>query len=154
MRIKIDNVDVSGRLEIPNTGNWQNWTDVAFSADLSAGSHQVEVYFEDDLQNLNYLHFTHTGEGGNPGWNLVWSDEFNGNQIDPDKWEHEMNGWGGGNNELQYYTDRTQNSYVANGSLVLVAREERFTGEDGTRDYTSARLRTKYQGDWRYGISK
>lgn len=55
------------------------------------------------------------------------------------------------NNELQYYTDRTENSYVANGSLVLVAREERFTGEDGTRDYTSARLRTKYKGDWRYG---
>ena len=86
-----------------------------------------------------------------PGWNLVWSDEFNGANIDLTKWEHEVNGEGGGNNELQYYTDRDVNSFVEDGKLVIRALKETYTGPDGTRDYTSARLRTKYKGDWKYG---
>ena len=85
------------------------------------------------------------------GWTLVWHDEFEGSSIDRGKWEHEVNGWGGGNNELQYYTDRPENSYVENGTLVIKALKETYTGEDGTRDYTSARLRTMNRGDWLYG---
>ncbi len=86
-----------------------------------------------------------------PGWNLVWSDEFNGPNIDLTKWEHEVNGEGGGNNELQYYTDREINSLIDDGKLVIRALKETYTGDDGTREYTSARLRTKYKGDWKYG---
>ena len=41
-------------------------------------------------------------------WNLVWSDEFNGSTIDASKWNFEVNGNGGGNNELQYYTGRAE----------------------------------------------
>lgn len=29
-------------------------------------------------------------------WNLVWSDEFDGDSIDLDKWQHEITAWGGG----------------------------------------------------------
>lgn len=155
LRVKVDGADVSGRLEVPNTQGWQNWTDLSFQTELSAGSHTVEVYFEDDLQNLNYLDFSWAGDGnpGGPGgdWDLVWSDEFEQGYIDTGKWEHEVNGWGGGNNELQYYTARPENSYVANGKLIIVARQETYTGPDGTRNYTSARLRTKHKGDWLYG---
>lgn len=86
-----------------------------------------------------------------PGWNLVWSDEFNGPNIDFTKWEHEVNGEGGGNNELQYYTNRDVNSFIDDGKLVIKALKETYTGPDGTRAYTSARLRTKYKGDWKYG---
>lgn len=82
-----------------------------------------------------------------PGWKLVWNDEFNGTAIDSNKWEYEVNGSGGGNNELQYYTDRFQNSFVDSGSLVIVARLESYLG----KQYTSARMRTKYKGDWTYG---
>jgi len=151
VRVKIDNTDVSGRLAVPNTGGWQNWTDVSFETELSAGQHTAEVYFEDDLQNLNYLDFTWLDDGSNGDWQLVWADEFNGQQIDTNKWEHEVNGWGGGNNELQYYTARQHNSHVANGVLTITARQETYTGSDGTRHYTSARLRTENKGDWRYG---
>ena len=86
-----------------------------------------------------------------PGWNLVWSDEFDSPNIDLTKWEHEVNGEGGGNNELQYYTDRVLNSFIDDGKLVIRALKESYTGPDGTREYTSARLRTKYKGDWKYG---
>src|SRR5262245_38799200 len=42
-----------------------------------------------------------SSSGGGPGngWSLVWSDEFDGTAIDASKWEHEVNCWGGGNNE-------------------------------------------------------
>jgi len=85
------------------------------------------------------------------GWELVWNDEFDGNTIDLDKWEYEVNAHGGGNNELQYYTDRSQNSWVKDGLLTIQALKETFTGPEGTREYTSARLRTKKRGDWKYG---
>lgn len=84
-------------------------------------------------------------------YTLVWQDEFSGDIIDPRQWSHEVNGQGGGNNELQYYTDRTVNSYVDSGMLHLVARRETYTGDDGTRYFTSARLRTMGKGDWLYG---
>ncbi len=85
------------------------------------------------------------------GWKLVWNDEFDKTVIDPAKWEHEVNANGGGNNELQYYTGRLENSFVKNGKLNIVARYEEYSSTEGTRNFTSARLRTKYKGDWLYG---
>ena len=86
-----------------------------------------------------------------PGMTVVWCDDFSGPEIDPLKWEFEVNGNGGGNNELQYYTDRPENARIENGALVIEAREETYTGPDGTRNFTSARLRTVNKGDWTYG---
>jgi len=85
------------------------------------------------------------------GWRLVWHDEFDGPGIDSAKWGFEVNGRGGGNNELQYYTDREENAFVEDGALVIQALKEQYTGTDGTRNYTSARIRTKNKGDWKYG---
>jgi beta-glucanase (GH16 family) len=85
------------------------------------------------------------------GYRVVWHDEFDGPNIDPTRWEHEVNGSGGGNNELQYYTNRSENSRIEGGVLVLEARKESYTGPDGTREYTSARLRTLNRGDFLYG---
>ena len=55
------------------------------------------------------------------------------------------NGWG--NNELQYYTNRTENVTVQNGVLLITANEESFKGSG----YTSARLLTKGLFDQQYG---
>jgi len=55
------------------------------------------------------------------------------------------NGWG--NNELQYYTDRTENVTVQNGVLLVTAQREDFEGSS----YTSARLLTKDKFELRYG---
>jgi beta-glucanase (GH16 family) len=87
----------------------------------------------------------------NKKWELVWNDEFEDSFIDTSKWEHEVNAWGGGNNELQYYTDRPKNSYIEDGNLVIKAFKESYTGPEGTRQYTSARIRTLNKGDWKYG---
>jgi beta-glucanase (GH16 family) len=86
-----------------------------------------------------------------PGWELVWHDEFSGRTIDTAKWSFEVNAEGGGNNELQYYTDRPENAYVKQGYLHIKAIEEDYTGPEGSREYTSARMRTKEKGDWTYG---
>jgi len=89
------------------------------------------------------------------GWALTWSDEFNGVNgaaPDPAKWVVERGGNGWGNDELQYYTARSQNVRQENGRLVIEAMRERFTGPDGVqRDYTSARLETRGRFSQRYG---
>ena len=97
-------------------------------------------------------------------WRLIWSDEFSGTTIDLDKWSYEVNCWGGGNNEQQCYTARPENSYVRDGLLQLKAQREDFTGPTESEDspaydpdttrtlpYTSARLRSREKGDFRYG---
>lgn len=82
-----------------------------------------------------------------PGYTLVWNDEFNKEYIDLTKWEYEVNGDGGGNNELQFYTASPNNSYLENGKLVIKAIKETYQN----REYTSARIRSKNRGDWLYG---
>ncbi|GHF77980.1 glycoside hydrolase family 16 protein [Thalassotalea marina] len=83
-----------------------------------------------------------------PDWQMVWNDEFDGSAIDSQKWTHEINCNGGGNNEQQCYTDAAENSYIADGVLHIVA----LPAEDGAdKPYTSARLNTKYKADFKYG---
>lgn len=81
-------------------------------------------------------------------WTMVWNDEFDGTALDLTKWQHEVNCQGGGNNEQQCYTDSSDNSFVADGILNIVALP---AAEGAEKPYTSARLNTKNQGDWKYG---
>jgi len=78
--------------------------------------------------------------------NLVWSDEFNTDGApNSEYWifdtgngsEIGLPGWG--NNELQYYTSRSENVKVENGLLEITARQESFGGSS----YTSARMLTR-----------
>jgi len=82
---------------------------------------------------------------------MVWQDEFDGKSLDYSKWECEQNAFGGGNNELQMYTDRQRNVRVENGFLVLEARKEKTDIAGTVRDFSSARIRSKNRGDWMYG---
>lgn len=82
-----------------------------------------------------------------PGYTLVWNDEFDSQNINPNKWSWEINGDGGGNNELQYYTGFPTNSFIENDKLIIKAIKENYNG----KAYTSARLRTLNKGDWLYG---
>ena len=88
-------------------------------------------------------------------WDLAWSDEFsgpNGSGADPAKWVVEIGGGGWGNEELEYYTDRSQNSHVQDGTFVIRAQREKYKGKDGVaRDCTSARLKTLGKFSQAYG---
>jgi beta-glucanase (GH16 family) len=84
------------------------------------------------------------------GWKRVWSDEFDGKDIDRAKWDFDIgngfydydanqwiNGWG--NDELQYYTKEPENAFVKDGMLHIRAVKESLHG----CGYSSARLKTR-----------
>jgi beta-glucanase (GH16 family) len=79
---------------------------------------------------------------------LVWSDEFDTNgAVNTTNWFHQTQLPAGGswfNGEVQHYTDRIDNSYVDNGSLKIVAKKETYTDQGVTKEYTSARLNSKF----------
>ena len=82
--------------------------------------------------------------------NLVMSDEFDVEGApDSEIWNYDIgtgvDGWG--NNELQYYTNRSENATVQNGLLVISAIEEDYNGAS----FTSARLLTKGKFSQAYG---
>ena len=99
-------------------------------------------------------------------WQLVWSDEFDGEALNAANWTALDDCWGGGNEERQCYTPRSQNVSVENGRLTITARSEQWTGpawpanfapagvdpnEQRTKPFTSARLTTQNLASWTYG---
>ncbi len=79
---------------------------------------------------------------------LVWSDEFNTNgAINATNWHHQTqlpNGGSWYNGEQQHYTNQATNSFVNNGFLNIVAKKEPYTNQGVTKQYTSARLNSKF----------
>jgi beta-glucanase (GH16 family) len=90
-----------------------------------------------------------------PSWTLVWSDEFNGSDggaPDAAKWIVETGGKGWGNHELEYYTNHLQNIQTQDGKLVITARREGYSDDQGVLyGYTSARLKTLHKFEQAYG---
>ena len=82
---------------------------------------------------------------------LVWSDEFDAAQLDPEVWffesgdgsQYGIPGWG--NNELQWYLE--DSAELRDGMLVITARQESVGG----KNYTSARINTRDRFAFRYG---
>jgi len=102
---------------------------------------------ESDFNGFQLQAVTNQVGGTNPPatqWNIVWSDEFNGTNINANNWTYDLGGGGWGNNELETYTSSPQNSYVSNGLLHIVA----LTNGSG---YTSARMKTQGLQSWAYG---
>jgi beta-glucanase (GH16 family) len=86
-------------------------------------------------------------------WTNVWSDDFNGTSVDTTKWAFESGNNGGwGNNELEFYTSRTNNAYVANGALHIRAQIENTNSGGTTYRYTSARMKTQGKFSKTYGM--
>jgi beta-glucanase (GH16 family) len=88
------------------------------------------------------------------GKTLVWYEDFSGNSLNTNIWSYDigtgsdrgLTGWG--NNELQYYTSRSQNIRVENGLLKLTLLRENYGGSQ----YTSARIHTKGRKFFKYGF--
>jgi beta-glucanase (GH16 family) len=84
---------------------------------------------------------------------LVWSDEFDVNgAVNATNWFHQTQLPAGGswfNGEVQHYTDELTNSFVNGGFLNIVAKKEPYTSQGVTKQYTSARLNSKFA--FKYG---
>ena len=87
-------------------------------------------------------------------WELIWSDEFDLDNLNTDYWSHEIGtgNWGWGNGELQYY--QSDNVTLLDGKLIIEAREEP-QGIPGQWDvpyyYSSSRINTRNKFDFKYG---
>ena len=86
-----------------------------------------------------------------PGYTLIWNDEFEGNEVNPEKWafqegtgaEYGLTRWG--NNEAQNY--RKENAGVSDGCLRITVKKEPYAN----MAYTSARLFTQPTFSFQYG---
>lgn len=117
----------------------------------------IQVNGEDNTDNVlayldDLLYFN--SEPNTPVYDtLVWSDEFDANgEIDGAKWFHQTqliagNSWANG--EVQHYTNREVNSYVSNGTLKIKAIKEMYSDQGVQKEYTSARLNSKFA--FKYG---
>lgn len=77
-----------------------------------------------------------------------WAEEFNvDGRPDATKWKYDIGAGGWGNQELEYYTDRAENSSVSNGVLKITAKKESYSGSA----YTSARLLSQTKFAFKYG---
>ena len=85
--------------------------------------------------------------------NLVWSDEFDVNgAVNSNNWFQQTQLPSSGswfNGEAQHYTNQLTNSFVDGGMLNIVAKKEPYTDQGVTKQYTSARLNSKFA--FKYG---
>lgn len=75
---------------------------------------------------------------------LIWADEFNNDIIDRSTWQFES---GLSNDNIQFYTDRSENAKIVDGKLQIIALKESYQGFE----YTSAHIRTEHALYWKYG---
>jgi beta-glucanase (GH16 family) len=107
----------------------------------------VTAYIDDFLYDGT---INNSNSGTDPVFdNLVWSDEFNGDgDLNTENWFKQtipiINGQDWANGEIQHYTDRTDNSFVSNGTLKILAKKETYSKNGVTKNFTSARLNSKF----------
>jgi beta-glucanase (GH16 family) len=79
---------------------------------------------------------------------LVWSDDFDSpGPPNSSKWGYDLGAGGWGNNEAQYYTNRSDNVLVSDGTLKIILKKENYQGSQ----FTSSRLLSKGKFSFKYG---
>lgn len=145
--------ETSKTISIPVLGDSIEENDEIFKVVLSSPSNATigkQTGIVTITNSGNKAVFSNTGYDAPtsyPGYNLVWSDEFNGTTLDNSAWSYETGNGGYGNNELEYYTDRPKNLTLQDGKLVIHALKEYYLGSN----YTSARIKTQGKKEFQYG---
>ena len=83
------------------------------------------------------------------GYTLLWNDEFSGAAMDESIWSYDPHEPGWTNEELQEYTESTENVFTRDGKMVLKAIKT--TDENGKDYYTSGKIKTQNKKDFMYG---
>lgn len=90
---------------------------------------------------------TTTTQPALPGWSLLWSDEFDGKELDTDVWLPYHSTYGDGNDELQCHTP--DNVEVSGGRLMITARREPVRCPNGSlRQFSSGFVGTRETGTY------
>ncbi len=116
--------------------------------DLSFSGLRSFMATTDLLQTVQYPASNPDTYAPGDGWQLVWSDEFDGNELDTSKWnnqvvEHPFN------EEWQDYRGDPENVAIEDGHLVIRAIHRGQV--HAPRNYSSARLNTAQKAAWCYG---
>ncbi|NNF36720.1 MAG: family 16 glycosylhydrolase [Saprospiraceae bacterium] len=116
-------------------------------ADISNSEVTITIENDDENTQLTIPSTGYTTPSEYDGMNLLWADEFDGEELNEEHWTYEIgngsSGWG--NNELQFY--RKENTFLTDGNLVIRAKNEVFNGFN----YTSSRLITKDKVEFTHG---
>lgn len=160
-------------LEGVSAGNQNTWIDLSFDfANAIISGTNTTINADEEYSRLTLFidpNFNQAGiflvddidDGSTPTdpnvidieyTDLVWSDEFDSPSatrvpINAANWFHQTQLPAGGswfNGEVQHYTDRLTNSYMQDGFLHIVAKRETFTDQGETKQFTSARLNSKF----------
>lgn len=142
---------------VPATGGWQSWqTQQGRVVALDASDYTIRFEAASAGMNINWFSLTPTNEPADELLSITNADiEVDGVAIDSTKWFHQTklpNGNSWFNGEIQHYTDRESNAYVSDGTLKIVARKEVYNDQGVTKEYTSARLNSKFA--FKYGVAE
>jgi beta-glucanase (GH16 family) len=133
------------------------WIPMTVNATIPAGTAKVQIVSEfvqnastdkgsvylDDLSiGFGTINATTTVAGST--YPLVWSDEFDGTALNDANWTPEILPAYSFNNEVQSYTDSSNNLRVEGGSLLIQAKKS------GT-SWTSARINSQNKRIFKYG---
>jgi len=120
------------------------------AANVAIATARVSLLNDDTYISLPSIGYT--TPDSYPGYDLTWSDEFEGTTIDEGNWDFDLGdgcpdlcGWG--NNELEWYTNSPDNAYVQDGNLIINAIKENIGG----KSYSSARLKSQGKQNFKYG---
>ncbi|MDT7832388.1 family 16 glycosylhydrolase [Flavobacteriaceae bacterium S356] len=160
------NVEVRQSFSVPSPSDWKEITFDFSNAQLSSDGTPINatgtytrltLFIDEGVSTPGTYLIDNINDGSTPTdpneldviySDLVWSDEFDTDgALDNTKWFHQTQLPAGGswfNGELQHYTDRIENSFVDAGFLNIVAIKESFTDQGHTKEYTSARLNSKF----------
>lgn len=85
-----------------------------------------------------------------PGWNLTFSDEFNGTSLNTAVWDATYpGGWCTNNDELECY--EAENVTVSNGAAHLTAKPQKVTSFGATYSYSSGLIQNSKSFSQQYG---
>jgi beta-glucanase (GH16 family) len=124
--------------------------DIMFSSGSSNFVTTIEIPNDDAIEDILSADDGFYTPAIYPSMEAVFKDEFDGTQLNSAQWTYELGngcsagicGWG--NNELETYTNSTDNLKLENGKMVITARE--FNGS-----YTSARIKTQDKVELKFG---
>jgi beta-glucanase (GH16 family) len=133
------------------------WVPLTVNATIPVGTDKVQLISE-FIQNAStdkgsvYLDDLSIGFGAMDSsvtisgqtYKLVWSDEFDGTTLNSANWTPEIMAPYANNNEVQAYTDSSDNLKVDSGSLLIQAKKT-------SGNWTSARIKSKGLRSFKYG---